>query len=81
MTNADSSEPSTTVPGPQADWITKRVDQALLTCPANDAVVSAVKLQLGGTMRERPLTAAELAKVSKTLIAATNAPQAKESAK
>ncbi len=78
MRTPDESKQSTTVPGSQGDWITKRVAQALVTCPATDAVVSAVELQLRGTIRERPLNAAELAKISKLLIAVVNDSRPKE---
>jgi hypothetical protein len=60
------------------DWIEKRLAAALGAHPVSDAVVSVIKEQLKGPMRERPLKAAELVKISNSLLTQAN-PAVKES--
>lgn len=54
----------------QADWVTKRIDAARRTNAVSDAVAAALKMQLQGTMRERPLRASEQTTLAKSLLEA-----------
>lgn len=65
----------------QDDWIAKRVDTALKSCPVADEVGLAIKAQLQGTMRERALRPGELTALAKTLLDAVNSPPDEELAK
>jgi hypothetical protein len=60
------------------DWVTTRVNGARKALPVSDAVATAIKDQLNGTMRERALRPGELAEVAATLLAAVNNPPVKE---
>jgi hypothetical protein len=63
------------------DWVTTRVNGARKALSVSDAVTTAIKDQLNGTMRERALRPGELTELAKTLLAAVNNPPLKESVK
>jgi hypothetical protein len=60
------------------DWITERIAGARSAVPVMDAIASAIKVQLRGTMCERSLRPLELTALANTLLAEANNPSGEE---